>query len=100
MASSLIFMLIVFTTIALFGIYVLFFFLEKTTFFQSTVSFFASDSCQSNLSSSIGEIGSTILCTIFKDLRLVIVLVIIVIMALVWLLVNRILFTGDILDYE
>lgn len=82
--------------------YVLFFVLEQSPFYQNTKALFASSSCQSDLESSLGKVGSVMLCTLFKDFTLTLVIMIILALAIVILIAIRKIFNNaedDIMSF-
>lgn len=74
--------------------YVLFFVLEQSPFYQNTKALFASTECASQLSGSLGIVGSSIICTLFKDFSLTLVIMIIVALAITVLISVRRIFNA------
>lgn len=74
--------------------YVLFFVLEQSPFYQNTKSLFASAECTNLLNGSIGIVGSAIMCTLFKDFSLTLVIMIIVALAITILISVRRIFNA------
>lgn len=75
--------------------YVLFFVLEQSPFYQDTKNLFASPTCQTDLQDALGKVGSAILCTLFKDITLTIVIMIILSLAIVILIAVRRIFNSE-----
>lgn len=85
--------------ISLMCIYILFISLESTQFFQDTKNMFASPNCQTDLQNSLGKVGSAILCTLFKDFTLLLVMIVILFVGILFLYSIRKIFREYDLDF-